>query len=214
MIDTAEQVETEITAPEEKVLVGEKITFQLGRIDEVHADAVVCPQDSRFAGEGSQEKQLLMSKYGIETFEEASKISNEYLDDLNRSGQRRQNLPMGFARSTNVGENERGVKEIVHVNFNSQGEGTPDETIKTGVANALREASLYPKKGIESVAIPLPGGVGMAEAIKAVCQGVENHFTYTPHSTLKKIVLVVNGDNNEQNRQELGSMISSVTQPA
>ena len=212
-MDTEDLMEVQVapTPVEAKVLVGERLTFNLDQIDKVHADAVVCPQNGTFSGDGSVEKGLLRDAYGNEPFNEAEKLAEDTIHEMNKTGERKSKLPMGFARYAEVPKNNQGVKEIVSVNFESVDEGGPEAAIAAGVTSALREASLYPEKGIKSVAIPLPGGLPIQDSVKAVYAGMQDHFESTPGSTIERVVLVVNGDDNESNRQQLQSILSSVT---
>ena len=155
-----------------------KIQFVFGRIDEVGADALVCPQDPKFEG-NTQEAELLKLKYGVGPFTEAQEMYTERMAGLRGTGERGiRNLPHGFARVTDVGANELGVRKIVHVVVESSGNGAE---VEEAAKNSLREASLDPE--VKTVAIPSLSEItanSLRENIPAVRRGIEEHFKLTP----------------------------------
>jgi hypothetical protein len=185
------QLETEVPVQEEqKLMAKDIISLQLGRIDQAGADALVCPQDSRFAGT-TLEAELLAAKYGKEPFKEARELYGERMDSLKNIGEKGVNtLPPGFARWTDVPENEHGVRQIIQVVLRED----PEFSLSAAVANALLEASL--SQDNRTVAIPLMGDVASADKLRKNLRetylGIKRHMETVTNTPIQEVQLVVN----------------------
>ncbi|OGM24349.1 hypothetical protein A2715_02440 [Candidatus Woesebacteria bacterium RIFCSPHIGHO2_01_FULL_39_32] len=210
MVEDLLTEEQKVTTFKEMPTIRDRFDFTFGRIDEVLADALVCPQDSSFSGK-SLEAELLQNKYGSNPFTEARERYREYIDGLQRIGEKGvKNLPIGFARATQVGGNDLGIRKIVHVNVDS-GVGQTTEVLREAVSHSLREASLDPE--VRTVAVPFIGEItpeSLRKYIPAIARGVRQHFELTPDSGVEKVLLVVNADDNEVNRTQIEEILSSV----
>ncbi len=201
-----EEVVTKPLVVKEIPLEDRKIQFVFGRIDEIGADALVCPQDPKFRG-STQEAELLKIKYGADPFSEAQEMYTERMMGSRRIGERGiRDLPSGFARVTEVGANKLGVRKIVHVVVESSGNGAE---VEEAARSALLSASLDSE--VKTVAIPLMGEItaySLRGNIPAAVRGIEGHFRLTPQSTIENVFLVVNADDTPANRSQIEEMIS------
>lgn len=210
MVEDLLTEEQKVTTFKEMPTIRDRFDFTFGRIDEVPADAIVCPQDSSFSGKATLESQLLVNKFGELPFKEAQALAQERIEGLRRLGYRDRSLPSGFARSTEVTENDLGVREIVHVNVDSE-VGQTAEVIREAVSHSLREASLDPE--VRIVAVPFIGEItseSLRENIPAIAKGVQEHFGLTPDSGIENVLLVINAENNEKNRSEVANILASI----
>jgi len=189
---------------------GEKrVTCVFGRIDTVDADALVCPQDSRFAGK-TLEAELLQARYGNKSFMEAGKLFREEMEGSRQLGEKGvSELAPAFAKGVDFTDNENKVRRIVHVNLDSPNGRDPVSVLEEGVNNSLREASLY--QNVHSVAVPLAADIssqGFKERLLAVSRGIADHFELTPDSSLDEVKIVINATDTPENRAWIEGILS------
>ncbi len=188
----------------------DKVSISFGRIDEVTADALVCPYDGSFFST-SLEGELLIIKFGDDPFRKAKEAESHFKGSLREIGLKGEvHIPPGYSVATGVGLEGSSVKKIIHTNISNTGESKSQDPVRLAVGNSLEVAESTAE--VKTVAVPLFGEITpetFRPRLLSIIGGIKDYFKDRPDSKIEKVILVVNADDNEKNRNKIESILSS-----